>query len=182
MGARVYIPVLGRFLQVDPVEGGGDNAYAYVNDPVNEDDLDGKIAPLLAIVAWQLGRIAVQQAVKYAVKHAAKQAVQQVAKKTMVNTTKKVVQKAVPKQNSGAARNLREQLAIKQVRTNPKIGTRIMNEKIKDQRFKAADGWNKMRYVHRPLTLRAGGKIVVHYFYNISSRSVKQVKIKYRGR
>ena len=55
MGARVYIPVLGRFLQVDPVEGGGDNAYAYVNDPVNEDDLDGKIAPLIAFAAWQLG-------------------------------------------------------------------------------------------------------------------------------
>ena len=42
MGARVYIPTLGRFLQVDPVEGGGDNTYAYVNDPVNSNDRDGK--------------------------------------------------------------------------------------------------------------------------------------------
>ena len=41
MGARVYLPVLGRFLQVDPVEGGTDNNYAYANDPVNEFDLDG---------------------------------------------------------------------------------------------------------------------------------------------
>ena len=97
MGARVYIPVLGRFLQVDPVEDGGDNAYAYVNDPVNEDDLDGKIAPLIAFAAWQLGRIAVQQVVKYAVKQAAKQAVQQVAKKSMVHSVKKIPQKAAPK-------------------------------------------------------------------------------------
>ena len=42
MGARVYIPVLGRFLQVDPIEGGTDNNYVYANDPVNQFDLDGK--------------------------------------------------------------------------------------------------------------------------------------------
>ena len=104
MGARVDIPALGRFLQVDPVEGGGDNAYAYVNDPVNEDDLDGKIAPLIAFAAWQLGRIAVQQVVKYAVKHAAKQAVPQVAKKAFVASGKKVVQKVTVKKVGTIAR------------------------------------------------------------------------------
>ncbi len=41
MGARVYIPGLGRFLSVDPKEGGTDNNYVYANDPVNEFDISG---------------------------------------------------------------------------------------------------------------------------------------------
>ncbi len=44
MGVRLYMPVLGRFLQVDPIPGGGSNAYDYVDqDPVNGFDLSGKI-------------------------------------------------------------------------------------------------------------------------------------------
>lgn len=42
MGARVYIPGLGRFLQVDPVEGGTPNSYVCPGDPVNEWDLTGE--------------------------------------------------------------------------------------------------------------------------------------------
>lgn len=42
MGERYYDPTLGRFTQVDPVEGGSCNDYDYVcGDPVNETDLSG---------------------------------------------------------------------------------------------------------------------------------------------
>jgi RHS repeat-associated protein len=45
MGARGYIPQLGRFEQTDPQPGGSINAYAYTHDdPVNQADPSGEYA------------------------------------------------------------------------------------------------------------------------------------------
>ena len=63
MGARVYIPVLGRFLSTDPEPDGNDNAYSYVNDPINGFDLDGNAGFFDNI------RKGVQQAAKWAWKN-----------------------------------------------------------------------------------------------------------------
>jgi RHS repeat-associated protein len=43
MGARTYVPEIGRFLQPDPSPGGSANAYAYTHgNPLNESDPSGE--------------------------------------------------------------------------------------------------------------------------------------------
>ncbi len=46
MGQRLYVPVLGRFLEVDPDPAGSANAYDYADqDPLNQWDTDGTHPP-----------------------------------------------------------------------------------------------------------------------------------------
>ena len=41
MGARQYTPLLGRFIETDPIQGGTPNDYTYPGDPINQTDLNG---------------------------------------------------------------------------------------------------------------------------------------------
>ena len=43
MGARGYNPITGQFLTPDPVQGGNETPYNYPNDPINVNDISGKL-------------------------------------------------------------------------------------------------------------------------------------------
>ena len=54
MGARLYNPMSGRFLSMDPVPGGNDNTFTYPPDPVNMTDLSGEWGiPKFITKAWK---------------------------------------------------------------------------------------------------------------------------------
>jgi hypothetical protein len=54
LGARPYHPTLGRFLRVDPIEGGAANDYSYTNgDPITQLDLTGRMT-YDEVVFWSL--------------------------------------------------------------------------------------------------------------------------------
>ncbi|MBB4675046.1 PA14 domain-containing protein [Crossiella cryophila] len=72
MGARPYSPLLGRFLAVDPLEGGAANDYDYAAaDSINKQDLNGQfIGPLLGLAARYVIRPAANLLVRHVVKPA----------------------------------------------------------------------------------------------------------------
>jgi RHS repeat-associated protein len=85
MGARSYVPQLGRFLQPDAIQGGSANAYAYTfGDPVNSSDPTGAYAATVeasdyigasrvaaAAVAAREAEIAAERAARRAAEEAA---------------------------------------------------------------------------------------------------------------
>ena len=81
MGVRLYAPQLGRFLSVDPIDGGNASAYDYCNaDPINCTDLDGRfgwksmfkaVAQVAEVASWVPGPVGAAAAAVSAVSYAA---------------------------------------------------------------------------------------------------------------
>jgi RHS repeat-associated protein len=98
MGARIYLPTLGRFAQVDPIEGGAENNYVYANDPINSHDYSGQFVQFVILgglairAAAPLAPVVAKQFIKQGAKQAAPRMIaRQVVPKTLQQSATKYV-------------------------------------------------------------------------------------------
>jgi RHS repeat-associated protein len=82
LGARSYVPQLGRFLQPDPIPGGSANAYSYTfGDPVNTSDPTGE-STIQQLVAGFAAGVAAEHKAKEEAEQAARRAAEEAAART----------------------------------------------------------------------------------------------------
>ena len=72
------------------------------------------------------------------------------------------------------ARNLTEQLAMEQVKSNPGAGTQLTNIIMNDTRWPASSGWVKMEQIIRT----SYGKVNIHYVFNTVFKIYDDFKFK----
>ncbi len=176
MGARVYLPELGRFLQVDPVEGGTLNNYVYAMDPVNQADLDGRwIAKVLqAFVRFVKNpKQYIKNIRPYNYRPAAIPRGQPVPKAREYNIPKEIPQVLNPKAMAEAER----QAINKAIQDSGWVSRthQVIKDSLSDPKYK---GWMKRACWVETAGFGASYFIEVHYNIDITTNVADDFKVK----
>ena len=156
MGARTYIPQLGRFLQEDPIAGGSANAYAYTyGDPVNTADPSG--AYTATAEGWAVngsGRVAqegvqVREAELAAIKAAEEQAAREEAERRAAQA-EAFSAYLTAKSESQIGQEIPRRPISANIRTN---GRRITRRNVRGRRKRRRSGLRAVRERGSPRVL-----------------------------
>jgi hypothetical protein len=169
MGVRVYIPAIGRFLQVDPVEGGTENNYVYPTDPVNGSDLTGTIDVKKRIKdIWNSYKKA-----KSAYYNANKKIVDYIKFYSKSENQQALFLMLLGGGKGKGISSLNGRMAIAEARANPFAGKMIVPKNaIKDARYSGI--WEKWAYNHKGLN---GKNFEVHYMRNTKTGKFADFKL-----
>ncbi|MGW2399589.1 DNRLRE domain-containing protein [Kitasatospora sp. NPDC001664] len=136
MGARLYSPALGRFLQIDPVPGGNASPYDYcTGDPVNCTDLDGNwgfsfkkvlnvVAKVAEVASYIPGPIGAAAAAVSAVSYAATGNWAKAAEMAVTAAAQVVGAGAAVKAAATAVKSIRAASRVGRVAARARVSTR----------------------------------------------------------
>ncbi|WP_442870426.1 RHS repeat-associated core domain-containing protein [Aneurinibacillus sp. Ricciae_BoGa-3] len=174
---RYYDPQDGRFLSEDPDGAADESLYTYVNnDPVNAVDPEGNISPGLL---YGVAKTIITKGIKLAqfVYSKAAAGVKKLFGKGTGNLNSLLKSKSLGRGSTGrtTANSLQEQLAMKEVLSNPLKGaTRVPTKNMNDPRWLGSEGWVKMQKVVKT----SKGNINIHFNYNTKTGKFDDFKFK----